>query len=345
MDSEGFEFSMHSIRIPSFKSIDLSIEPSQVRNEWILSLYARSDRMIFSPESPRSSETKVHGFYLIKTEKAYITFENEDSSWSYKIDATINKVWHSANSPSIKLQSKISSITLQEIHKNTGGKDIKISWYVVGYGFLSDKDPYYSEKLCVMEASSSTSKIYSNRKFLSDILEKVDRFKREFIEIKIPTKESISSTSEELKPLAKLIMDRYVLLEESLKKLYEATSSREYAGSIMDVRTALGNMDNEISQLKDIVAEKLYFDVGTFTGEGAIDQSKATTSYIQGIIGRLFSLASGMGVHWETKEKKPQLYIPHPDRHDARYILLSSILTLDYLSEKLQNYNIRARTS
>ena len=332
---------MRSIQIPSFKSFDLSIKPSQVLNEWILSLIARSDKLIFSPESPRSSEIIVHGFYLMKTERAYITFENEDSSWRREIDATINKVWHSGNSPSIKLQSKISPITLQEIHKNTGGKDIKISWYVIGYGFLSDKDPHYSDKLCVIDASSSTSQIYSKRKFLSDILEKVDRFKREFIEIKIPTKESISSTSAELKPIAKLLMERYVLLEDSLKKLYEATFSREYAGSITDVRSALGNMDNQISQLKDIVAEKLFFEVGTFVGDGAIDQSKATASQIQGIISRLYSIASGMGIHWETKEEKPQSYIPHPDQHDARYILLTSILTLDYLSQKLQNYNIR----
>lgn len=333
---------MRTIQISSFKSFNLSIKTSQVPNEWILSFLARSDKMMFSPTSPRDrSETKVNGFYLIKTEKAYITFENENSSWRREIDATINKVWHSGESPSIKLESKISPITLQEIHKNTGGKDIKISWHVIGYGFLDDKDPHYSDRLCVIDASSSTGITYSNQKFLSDILEKVDRFRREFIEIKIPTKESISSTSEEFKPLAKLLMERYVLLEDSLKKMYDATSSREYAGSINDVRTALGSMEHKISQLKNIIAEKLFLDVGTFTGDGAIDQSIATTSCIQSIIGRLYSLASGMGIHWETNEENPKSYVPHPDQHDARYILLTSILTLDYLSQKLQNYNIR----
>lgn len=341
MSCEDSEFSLRSIQISSLIKFDLSIKPSQFPNEWILSLYVLSDKMIFSSEPPRSPEIKVNGFYLVKTERAYITFENEDSSWKHEIDVTINTVWISGNRPSVKLQSQISSITLQEIHKNTGGKDIKISWYVLGYGFLDDKDPHYSERLYVIDASSSTSQIYSKRKFLTDILEKVDRFKREFIEIKIPTKESISNTSVELKPLAKLLMERYILLENSLKKMHEATSSREYAGSIADVRSALGNMENQISLLKDIVAEKLFFNVGTFGGDGAIDQSKATVSQIQGILSRLYSLASGMGIHWETKEENPQSYIPHPDYHDARYILLTSILTLDYLSQKLQNYNIR----
>ena len=150
------------------------IESAPMPNEWMLTLLARSDNMIHE-----TSGQRANGYYLIRTEESSIVFENEDSTWRHVLEAQVKKVWHPGSSPSIKLQSIVNQIILQEIHKNSVGKDLKISWHVSGFGFMYEREQQgYTPNLIRIEASSSTSKIYPRRKFVKDILEKVDRFKR-----------------------------------------------------------------------------------------------------------------------------------------------------------------------
>ena len=48
----------------------------------------------------------------------------------------------------------------------------------------------------------------------------------------------------------------------------------EFAESIGDIRKTLGSVETQMSHINDIMAEKLFLDLGTFTGKGALKQSK-----------------------------------------------------------------------
>lgn len=170
---------------------------------------------------------------------------------------------------------------------------------------------------------------------MKQILEPIDRFKREFVEITTPLPELIGKVPNELEKLATLLNDRSVYIQEALKKLASATTSREYAEAIGDVRRSLDGVEKQLRQIKDAMAEKLFMDMGILTGEGAADQSKAVISQLLDMVGRLEGLASGLGIRLETKEATPKPYIPNPDYYDARYMVLASMLTLGYLADRL----------
>lgn len=180
----------------------------------------------------------------------------------------------------------------------------------------------------------------SRDKFV-DILEKVDRYKREFIEIKIPSVESINNLPDEFQKITSLLRDRSMQLHNALKKFSQASSSQQYRDSIGDVRKALGAIEKQLRTIQDDLAEKLFLNMNTFTGPGSVKQSKATVDQFLSILNRLEGLASGLGIHLETKEKIPEHYISHPDYNDAHYLLLTSILSLSYLIEKLRNFAIK----
>jgi len=266
------------VQIPSYYDFYLYVQKEEFPSEWTLSLIARYKNVVIhhTDVSGKSIEHDARGFYLLKTETALINFERQDSKWSGSIKAYIDKVWHVGGTSSIKLQAKITPIDLQEINKKTGGQDLKVSWTVSGYGFLEEEDAKtFGYSLIRIEASSDTNKAFSKGQFIKQILEPIDRFKREFVEITIPSVESISHVPQELQTLATLFKDRSIFLEDALKKLYQATNSREYAGAIGDIRRGLGAMEKQLRSIKNSIAERLFLEMGIFTGEGAESQSKA----------------------------------------------------------------------
>jgi len=324
------------IEIPSYNSYDLFIEEGSSPNEWILSLIGRYDKAYIRPHR----EIVAKGFYLIRTEGTSIIFEDDKSNLIYSLNAYVDKVWHPDVSPSIKLKTIVTPIISQKIDENSKGRNLVIRWNMSGYGFLNEQQRYYKNSLIRIEATNTKPMILPRDKYV-DILEKVDRYKREFIEIKIPSVESINSLPDEFQKITSLLRDRSMQLQNALKKFSQASSSQQYRDSIGDVRKALGAIEKQLRRIQDDLAEKLFLNMNTFTGPGSVKQSKATVDQFLSILNRLEGLASGLGIHFETKEKIPEHYISHPDHNDAYYLLLTSMLSLNYLIEKLRYFAIR----
>jgi hypothetical protein len=329
------------IEIPTYQSFDLFLQHEEISNEWTLNLIARYNyvNLTYTDVSGKLTKQNAEGFYLLKTETAAITLERLDSNWRVELKADVNKIWHVGQNSSIKLQTKITPFALSEINKKIGSQDLKISWQISGYGFLADNDAKKINALFArIDASSQSSKVFSKGQFYEQIFNKVDGYKREFLEINIPSIDSINKAPSELQPLAKLLTERSIYLQDALKKYHSATNSREYADAIGDVRTALDAMEKQLRNIKDDMSKLLIQDMGIITGDGSEKQSKAIISQILDIINRLEGLSSGLGIHTVTSEKtKPESYIPNPDNLDTKYIILMSILTLDYLSGRLSH--------
>jgi len=183
------------MEIPSFYGFDLHIQKKEFPSEWILSLIARYNNVIihYIDDSGRSNEQDAQGFFLVKTNTASINFERQDSNWRGEIKAYIDKIWHVGGKSSIKLQAKINPIDIHEINKKIGGQDLKVSWTISGYGLLEENDAKgFDFPFVRIEASSSKSNVFSREQFTKQVLEPIDSFKREFVEITTPSLESIS---------------------------------------------------------------------------------------------------------------------------------------------------------
>lgn len=336
---------MGRIEVPRTPDFDLYLHKEEIPSEWILSLIIRYKNVFVhhTDASGESHKKEAKGFYLLKTENPSIIIKRKDGKWSCSIKAYVDKVWHVGGTASIKLQAKITPIDIQEISERIGGVDLIVAWSISGWGFLDEEDAkIFGSSLVRIDASDNDGHLFSKKQFIKAILEPMDRFRREFIEITSPSAISISRTPQELKILVSLLNDRSIFLQDALKKFDQATNSREYAAAIGDVRRALGAMEKQLRSIKGQIAEKLFLEMDIVTGEGAEQQSRAIVDQLLGIIGGLEGIASGLGIHLETKERKlPKPYIPNPDNHDAKYIILMSMLTLSYLSERLRTFIIR----
>ena len=158
---------MSYIEIPSYKDFDLYIEERSIPNEWTLSLISRYDKAYISP----NKREVVHGFYLIKTERASIIFQDENYNEVCSLNAYIDKVWHDAVSPSLKLQTIINPIILQDIDEKIKGHNLFLRWNVSGYGFINERQKHYYDYLIKIEATNEVPMILYRSKFVKDILE------------------------------------------------------------------------------------------------------------------------------------------------------------------------------
>ena len=332
------------VSIPSFSYFDIHVQKAEFPTEWLLNLIVHYDKVIinYTDASGKTSQENAGGFFLFKTEQASIQFERQDSNWRTSIRANVDGVWHVGGSSTIKLQANINPIDVQEIDHKLAGQDLLISWTASGYGFLEESDTKrFGSSIVRIICSNDKRQTFSRAQFVKQILEPTDRFKREFIEIPTPAEEHLGKVPRELEPFAGLLKDRSCYLQESLKKIASATTSRQHAEAIADVRKALSTMEKQLMKIREAMADKLFIDTGILTGEGAIDESRAIISQLLNILGRLEGLASGLGIHLETKEEMPKPYISNPDYYDARYITLASMLTLGYLSERLRQFLTR----
>jgi len=335
---------MMCVKIPSFSYVDLNVEKREFPSEWLLQLTGHYDKVVieYTDASGKSFQEDARGFYFLKTDSASIEFERQDSKGKVSVKADIDKVWHVGGSSSIRLQAKLTALDVQEINHKLAGQDLLVQWTATGYGFLEESDAKrFGLSMVRIDCSNYKRQTFSREQFVKRILEPVDRFSREFIEITTPPAEAIGNVPPELEIFANLLKNRSGYLQEALKKVVSATTSREYAEVIGDVRRALSAMEKQLRQTKDAMAEKLFINMGILTGEGAIGQSKAIINQLLDILGRLEGLASGLGIHLETKEVMPKPYISNPDYHDARYIVLASMLTLNYLTERLREFLTR----
>jgi len=327
------------VKIPSFSYFDLDVQKREFPGEWLVRLTGHYDKVViaYTDASGKTFQEDARGFYFFKTESASIEFERQDSKGKVSVIADIDVVWHVGGSSSIRLQAKLTPLDIQEIDHELAGQDLLVHWAAIGFGFLEESDARrFTQSIVKIDCSNYKRQTFSREQFVKRILEPMDRFRREFVEITAPLPESISKVPKELEVFATLLKDRSGFLQEALKKVASSTTSREYAEAIGDVRRALGAMEKQLKQIKDAMAEKLFIDMGILTGEGAMDQSKAVISQLLNILGSLEGLASGLGIHLETKEAMPKSYVSNPDYCDARYIVLASMLTLSYLTERLE---------
>ncbi|MDI6886600.1 MAG: hypothetical protein QMD22_09760 [archaeon] len=174
----------------------------------------------------------------------------------------------------------------------------------------------------------------SHEDFVKGVLEPVDRFQREYIEIPFPTTELLDRAPSDLKSIAELIKKELEELKNVQGDLSSAKTSRDYANVIVGTRKAI-EVKEILEKSKTILAERLYINTGILSGEGAQDEAEKQIKCLLDIIRNLIALASGLGVHSTTKDKTKPL-TANPYRSDANYLLLMAMLTLGYLAEKLR---------
>lgn len=290
----------------------------------------------------------INGFYLINTEYAKVTLQSKGDSNKYvEIMGKMKDIRCSLSSP-VKIIAELSPKEFWEIDNLLGGHDIEISWDVSGYGFLYedfierwDRDELeekelYDQLLQLVPISCRSKKRYplSRDEFVKKVLEPADRFQREYIEIPCPTTELLDKASSDLKPIAEFIKGRLEELKNVQRDITSAKTSRDYANVIVGTRRAI-EVKGVLEQSKDILAEKLYCDRGILSGDGAQERAEEQIKSLLGIYAQLFDLASCLGVHSTTRDKKKPL-IAKPDRYDANYLLLMAMLTLGYITERLR---------
>jgi hypothetical protein len=290
----------------------------------------------------------INGFYLLNTEYVKVTLQSKEDSNKYvEINGKMKDIRCHLSSP-VKIIMELSPKEFWEIDNLLGGHDVIISWDVSGYGFLYedflkdwDRDELKEQELFsqlsqLVSISCSSKKGYplSREEFVTNVLEPVNRFQREYIEIPIPTTELLDKASSDLKPIAEFIKGRLEELKNVQRDLSTAKTSRDYANVIVGTRKAI-EAKGVLEQSNDILAEKLYCGTGILSGDGAQERAKEQIKSLLKIYAQLFDLASGLGVHSTTRDKKKPL-IANPDRYDANYLLLMAILTLGYTIERLR---------
>ena len=299
-------------------------------------------------KGPRTHKIFINGFYLLSTEYAKVTLQSKGGSKKYvELTGKVKGVRHHLSTP-IKITMELSPKDFWEIDNLLEGHGIEISCTIAGYGFVyedfierRDRDELGENELFSqlhqLVPISFRSEGYSipHEDFVKNVLEHVDRFKREYIEIPLPTTELLDKASPDLKSIAEFIKGRLEELKNVQRDLSSAKNSRDYAKVIVGTRTAI-DVKGILEQSEDILAEKLYCETGIFSGEGAQDESKKQIKELLAIFSKLFSLASGFGVHPTTKDKKKKSLIANPYRSDANYLLLMAILTLGYITERLR---------
>lgn len=289
----------------------------------------------------------INGFYLLNTESAKFTLQSKGGSHKYvELMGKIKDV--RCHLPSgVKIIAELSPKDFWEIDNLLGGHDIEISWAVDGYGFVDedfierwDRDALEANELfsqlnqLVPISFRSERYSYSHEDFVKNVLEPVDRFQREYIEIPFPTTELLDRAPSDLKPIAEFIKKQLEELKNVQRDLSSAKTSREYTNVIVGTRKAI-EVKGVLGQSEDILSEKLYCDTGILSGDGALERAKEQIGGLLKIYAQLFDLASGLGVHSTTRDKKKSL-IAKPERSDANYLLLMAMLTLGYLAEKLR---------
>ncbi|HUV02557.1 MAG TPA: hypothetical protein VMW67_03810 [Desulfobacteria bacterium] len=290
----------------------------------------------------------INGFYLLNTERAKFTLQSKGGSNKYvEIMGEIKDI--RCNLPSgVKIIAELSPKEFWEIDNLLGGHDIEISWTIDGYGFVFeefivnwDRDELGENELIsqldqLVPISFKSVKRYSisHEVFVKNVLEPVDRFQREYIEIPFPTTELLDRAPSDLKPIAEFIKGRLEELKNVQRDLSSAKTSRDYANVIVGTRKAI-EVKGVLEQSENILAEKLYCDGGILSGAGAQERAKEQIKDLLKIYTLLFDLASGLGVHSTTRDKTKPL-IANPERSDANYLLLMAMLTLGYLAEKLR---------
>lgn len=330
------------ITLSDLKYHDLGIERIEFPREYRLTLKARYERAImgYTDVSGETNEVPVSGFYILSPERGIIELGRKGQGTAeIRVNAVAVGVWHSCPS-TITLSAKLDPSEFWEIDNRLGGMDVGVYWSARGYGFPEENQIRRLELVepIPIDCSAPGRLPISRHDFVKNVLEPVDRFKREFFELVLPSSELLDKTPSDLKILADLLRDRISQLENALKKLSGAKTSSDYFNVIGSIRVALSALRDKLESIKDAMASKLYVDFGTLSGEGAGDEARAIVSQLLTILGRLEAMASGLGIHRETTERPPKLYVPNPDRYDARYIILMSILTLSYLTERLRAY-------
>lgn len=176
----------------------------------------------------------INGFCLLNTEYVKVTLQSKGDSNKYvEIMGKMKDIRCHLSSP-IEIIAELSPKEFWEIDNLLGGHDIMISWDVSGYGFLYedflkdwDRDElgtkelfYQLSQLVPISCRSKKGYPLSRDDFVKKVLEPVNRFQREYIEIPRPTTELLDKAPSDLKPIAEFIKGRL----EELKNVQRGLS-------------------------------------------------------------------------------------------------------------------------
>ncbi len=229
-----------------------------------------------------------------------------------------------------------------------GAEDLGLRWYFTGYTYLrKSKANITNEFPVLLKIYTSRSSLKISRKdFVERILEPAGRFKREFIEISWIEPEKIFEIRTKIKDpklyeFTNLIVDRYVeFLVPAREKLYRAKGPSEFRDVITEVRRFFSATKKIYDQEYRYVIKSMYLQTNTFGGVGAEKEAAKEAETILLMMSNIENIASGLGVHPDTKEKKPEPYIPYPQKEDAKHFLFVSILMFDYLMRKIERLSL-----
>jgi len=217
------------------------------------------------------------GFYALKTDSCYIILRGEHRGKDIKIKANLERIWHTGASSEIMLGAKLDRKDIWDIDSMLRGEEsILVSWEVLGYGLPEEgKLSELGLKYPLVRIRLVPDRYYRipRTDFVRRVLEPIDKFKREFIEVVIPTPEMLDRAPEDLKPLVELIQKQSFLVD-ALKKTSDARIPSEYRDAIKSVRDAIDRAHDSLSTIKDAMTDKLYLEVGTFKGKGARDTAR-----------------------------------------------------------------------
>jgi len=320
------------IIIPKFTAVELKIRREECPSEWKLVLTAWYEKAVLE------GYDRVTGFYVLRPEICQIKLRGKRSSREVTIRAKLDKIWHTGSSGTIDIVAKLDREDIWEIDRIIQGQDLDVIWSASGYGFpeetvAKELGIQFVRILC----SSREYHTISREEFVRNVLEPVDRFRREYLEVVLPTPDLLNRTPHDLRPLADLIQKQSFLVE-ALRRLSSARTSSEYRDVIKSVRDAIDRAENLLRGIQENMVNKLYIELGTFRGEGAEATARMEVDSIIRIFDRLFSMASGFS-HTQTHDNRP--YEPYPEYTDAYYLTLMTIVALNFLAEKLRAYNER----
>lgn len=293
-------------------------------------------------------KAKLDGFRLIAVDgnNGYIKFEEKDGSRRVEIkNVFIDRVWHPGTNLWTKLKVKITPKDIWKIDDLLGTGDLLLSWSLEGYVYLTEPNMEELNIFYPVPIFIRTAKPYeiSRKTFVKDVLEPAGRFKREFIEISWVEPIKISellakAPDQKLKEFITIIMERYQqFLIPAIEKFSEASEPSDYRDVITDVRRFFSAAKEIYSKEYKEVIKKLYLDTRTFEGDGADDEASKESDAILRIMLQIKSMASGLGVHPETSEKTaPKTFIHYPQKEDAKYLLFTSMLIVDYMMRKIE---------
>ena len=290
-------------------------------------------------------KVNLDGFYLIaQNGDGKVILEDQEHNKRVEIENVyIDRIWHAGPDFWITLKVNLTPKDIWRLNEMLGTGDVRISWHFDGYAYLTEEKMKELGVYYPIPFSIYTARGYkiSRRDFVKNVLEPGDLFKRDFIEIMWMDPQKVSELlikidDSELKEFINLILKRYdEFLQPSLRRLSYSNTPSDYREIIANVRRFFSETRKIYGRYKDTIRD-IYLRANTFEGSGAEKEASKEADALLAIMERIESISSGLGIHPETSEQQPETYISYPGKEDAKYLVLQSLILVDYIMRKIE---------